>query len=62
MNNSGLGCCIKRVAGRKATGCFEKKNRCGVGHLEVATSLGGRDLVYLDMRSRLGNGRRDLAE
>ena len=45
-------------------GCWmmkKKKKRCR-GPLEVATSLGGRDLVWLDVRSRPGQGRRDLAE
>ena len=34
----------------------KKKNvRWGLGPLEVATSLGGRDLVWLDVRSRQGS-------
>ena len=38
-NSCELGYCIKVVAGRKATGSFEKKNCCGLGPLEVAISL-----------------------
>ena len=44
----GLGYCIKGVAGRKATGW--KKNRCGLGPIEVATWFG------LDVRLRPGSG------
>ena len=40
----------------------KKRATASLGPLEVATSLGGRDLVWLDVRSRPGKGRRDLAE